>query len=128
VDQITQSCVEISILLYFLLLNFFIFDKFREVYDVIEWICIAIMISTVSILALVNTSRSLYKLSKKLRRCLKPDQAVSPDEIKIEDTDQSSKVIQTQQDNESVEYPQIIFAKYFHSLQGGKFRRVNLNK
>ncbi len=86
------------------------------------------MISTVSILALVNTSRSLYKLSKKLRRCLKPDQAVSPDEIKIEDTDQSSKVIQTQQDNESVEYPQIIFAKYFHSLQGGKFRRVNLNK
>lgn len=101
---------------YFIILNVYIFDTFSSAYEIIEWVCIGFMICSVSILALVNTSRSIYQLIQKCNRCLRSVKVYNQVEINNQELDQSSTVNTTQQFNISLESSNFGFPKFYNSL------------
>jgi hypothetical protein len=90
-----EAIVEFFIFIYFITLNCFIFDIFSEKSEIFEWICVSIMIFTVSLLALVNISRSIYQLVQKLKRFRKSPKVLSMNELNLNTTDPSPKLDNT---------------------------------
>jgi hypothetical protein len=108
------------ILAYFILLNAFTSDTFSEAYDVIEWICIGTMLTSILILVLLNTSRSVYQLAIKIRRWRKSAQVYDQSESDLHDTQQLPKLNQTTtQSNYQLENSDISnreFPKFYDAL------------
>jgi hypothetical protein len=80
------------ILSYFILFNVYIFENFSESYEIIEWICVGIMLSSISIQALVSTSRSIYQMFEKLRRCRRSDKVQIDYDVNPDDTEYPSNL------------------------------------
>jgi hypothetical protein len=124
-DQITQSVVEGMIFAYFIMLNAFILDISHEPHNTFEWLCVGIMLGSISILALVNTSRSLYQLIKKCKR--RSESRKVYDEVEVDNriTEQVSnlEIIPTEF-NISIEHNVSSIPSFYDSLSLRE-RRVN---
>lgn len=116
-DQITQTAVESMILVYFIILNGFIQDISNEAHEALEWVCVGIMVGSISILALVNTSRSLYQLIQKCKRRLESRQVYDEVEGDKRNTEQVSNLEITQtQVNTSFEINTSSIPSFYDSL------------
>ena len=80
-DHYTQVIVEILICIYFILLNFYLADRSSEI---IEWILISIMLTSVILLAIVNTSKSVLGLINRCRQRRRSRKVFATREIDIE--------------------------------------------